>query len=380
VTEPLRIGFDIRALSGASARRGVGAYIRGLLSGMEPQLAGAGGVMTLFGNGAEDSSGLPEGFVRVRLSRPRRAITLWDQIAWPPLLARRRVRVFHSPFYAVPRLTPPRCRVVQTVHDLTPLKLPGTVSRRNARIFAANFRLARSADRIIVPSAATGRDVVSLLRVPGEKVVTIPEACDIDDAAIDAADAARAALLSRLGLSGRRYLLHAGGHDIVKNLPGLLQAFSLLAAGSIDLDLVIAGEHGRETGGLIARAGALSLFDRVRLPGFLPRADLIALYRGASALVYPSFTEGFGLPVMEAMRCGTPVVASTAEALRETGGDACLYAPATDPEAIATAVASILEDASRAERLSRAGRERAAGFTWEETARRTLSVYREVAA
>ncbi len=378
--EPLRIGFDIRALSGASGRRGVGAYIRGLLSGIESQIAGFDGQMTLFGNGAEEAQGLPPRFERVRLSRPRRAITLWDQIAWPPLLMLRRVRVFHSPFYAVPRLTPPRCRVVQTIHDLTPLKLPGTVSRRNARIFAANFRLARGADRIIVPSDATGRDVVALLRVPEEKVATIPEACDIDDEAIAAADAARPALLSRLGLSGRRYLLHTGGHDIVKNLPGLLQAFSLLATGHDDLDLVIAGEHGRETGALIARAGALSLFDRVRLPGFLPRADLIALYRGAAALVYPSFTEGFGLPVMEAMRCGTPVVASTADALVETGGDACLYAPATDPEAIAGEVASILDDASRAEGLSRSGRERASGFTWRETARLTLSVYREVSA
>jgi len=377
----LRIGIDVRALSGASGRRGVGAYIRGLLAGMAEEVDAFSGEVTLFGNGGEDAGDLPARFPMVRLSRPRRAITIWDQIAWPPLLSRRGVRVFHSPFYAVPRFRPRACGVVQTVHDLTPLKLPGVVTRHNARIFRANFRLARGADRIIVPSGATGRDVTSLLGVPAGRVAVIPEACDIDDAGIAAADAARPALLARLGLGdGRRYLLHTGGHDIVKNLPGLLQAFALLAPERPGLHLVIAGEHGRETGAVISRAGMLGLFDRVRLPGFLPRAELVALYRGAAALVYPSFTEGFGLPVMEAMRCGTPVVASTAGALMETGGDACLYAPAVEPEAIAAAIGSILDDVGLAAGLSRRGQERAAGFTWRETARRTLSVYREVSA
>jgi len=314
----------------------------------------------------------------VALGRPSRGITLWDQIAWPPLLARLRVSVFHSPFYAIPRFRPPGCRLVQTVHDLTPLKLPASVSKHNARIFRLNFRLARRADRLIVPSEFTRGDVLELLACPPERITVIPEAADVTPEEIASADAARADVLARLDMK-RAYLLHTGGHDVVKNLPGLLEAFAVLAGQGRDIELVIAGEHGPPTAPIIARAAMLGLLDRVRLPGFLPRRDLIALYRGATAVVYPSWAEGFGLPVIEAMSCGAPVVASSAGALAEVGGDACLYADPADAAAIASQAARVMDDASLAADLSRRGRARAERFTWRETARRTLQVYREVA-
>ncbi|HET6373201.1 MAG TPA: glycosyltransferase family 1 protein, partial [Candidatus Polarisedimenticolia bacterium] len=243
----------------------------------------------------------------------------------------------------------------------------------------ANFSLARRADMIIVPSMATRDDVVSLLSIPRERVVVIPLASDIDEGSLAAADEAVPAVATKLRLKGR-YLLHTGGHDPVKNLPRLLDAFTRLVVGGRDLGLVIAGEHTRHTGLIIERAARLRVLQRVSLPGFVAREDLVALYRGAAALVYPSSAEGFGLPILEAMTCGTPVIAGRAGALPEVGGDACLYADPEDTSAIAEAVARVVDDPSLSGDLSRRGKARAAGFTWRQTARKTLAVYRGAAS
>ncbi len=379
----MRIGIDIRALGSASAGRGVGTYIRGLLGGLAGEIEEAGAQrsqdVVLFAHQRDGVLSSAGRFESVALSRPRRGITLWDQIAWPLLLSRRRIAVFHSPFYAVPRLRPSGCRVVQTIHDLTPLKRPGSVPPRAARIFRANFQLARTADRIIAPSEATRADVIQMLGIDAGRVQVVPEACDITDAEIAAADEALPRTLARLGLR-RPYLIHSGGHDMIKNLSGVVAAFSMLAASRRELMLVIAGAHGPGSAALIARSARLGVLDRVRMPGYIPRADLIVLYRGASALVYPSWMEGFGLPLLEAMTCGLPVVASRAAALQEVGGDACLYADAVDPASIAAACARILDEPDLAADLARRGRARAAGYSWRHAARRTLEIYEEAAA
>src|SRR5262245_38490473 len=233
----MRIGIDIRPLGSASGGRGVGTYIRGLLSGLAGELedrgSGRGDDVVLFAHQRDGRVEAPARFASVALSRPRRGITLWDQIAWPLLLSRRRIAVFHSPFYAVPRWRPASCRVVQTIHDLTPLKLPGSVPPRAARVFRANFRLARAADRIIVHSETTRADVIERLGIPEERVTVVPEACDFTPEEIAAADAALPSMLARFGLT-RPYLLHAGGHDMVKNLPAVVSAFGALSAAGRD--------------------------------------------------------------------------------------------------------------------------------------------------
>jgi glycosyltransferase involved in cell wall biosynthesis len=374
----VRVGIDVRALESASGRRGVGAYIRGLLLGLS-QERGTEEILLFQGRHADAAA--PDGFERVRLSRPARAITLWDQIAWPPLLSRRHLNVFHSPFYAVPRLRPRGCAIVQTVHDLTPLTRGGAVSAHNARVFRMNFRLARTADHLIVPSEATRADVQRLLGVPASRITVIPEAAGVEPHELAAGEARIGAVIGKLGLSpGRPFLLHAGGHDPVKNLPRLLDAFARLLAQGRDLDLVVTGEHGPATPALAAHAARAGILPHVRMPGFIPRVDLLALYRAAAAVVYPSLTEGFGLPVLEAMACGAPVVASRAGAIPEVAGDACALVPPDDDAAIASAVAALLDDPALAARRRGEGIARAALFTWRETARRTLRVYREAAA
>ncbi len=375
----MRIGIDIRALGSASGHRGVGTYIRGLISGLAETITETRADVLLFSDRTGEGLPAPAPLRGIRLSRPRRAITLWDQLAWPPLLARRRVTVFHSPFYAIPRLRLRRCGVVQTIHDLTPLRLRDCVSPHNARVFRINFSLARSADCIIVPSEATRGDVETLLRIPSERIAVIPEATDITSEDISDADRGWPALSDRLGVR-RRFLLHTGGHDRVKNLPRLLDAFAGLVREGRDLALIVAGAHTQDTGALIERAARHGLLDRVILPGFVSRSDLIALYRRAEALVYPSIAEGFGLPVLEAMACGTPVVTARAGGLPEVGGDACLYVDPADARAILCAVARVLDEPGLATDLSSRGRSRSARFSWRETARRTLDAYRKVAA
>ncbi len=376
----MRIGIDVRPLDGASGRRGVGTYLIGLVGALVEE-RGEDEIVLFHREGRP----IPEvwrartpGVETVALKGPRRGVTIWDQFAWPKALARHGVEVFHSPFWTLPVLAASRCALVQTIHDLTPVKIPGSVSFRNEVVFRANFACARAARRIIVPSRATLADAVALVRLRADRIRTVPEGVDISPESLALAERLLSGLRRRFGLTGR-YLLHTGGHDPVKNLDAAVEAAAVLVRRGYDLRLVVTGEEAPRPAHVRRRATAAGIAERLVMTGFLDRADLIALYRGAAALIYPSLNEGFGLPVLEAMACGTPVVAARAGALPEVGADACLYAEPADVEGLAGAVASILGDDALARRLSESGRARAARYTWKEAARRTLEVYREAA-
>jgi len=377
----LRIGIDLRPLGGASGRRGVGSYLCGLVEGLIAE-AGSDELVLFHQEGAPPPPGLAAaraGITAVALTRPTRGTTLWDQVAWPVTLARHRIDVFHSPFWTLPVAAASRVALVQTIHDLTPIKLRGSVSLKNEMIFRTNFACARLARRVIVPSRATMADAVALAGISSEKIAVIPEGVDIPPDLIARAEGSLPSLRSRLGLTGR-YVIHTGGQDKVKNLGAAVRAAGLLVRDGADLRLVVTGDRGAASAEIARAAEETGLGDRLVLSGFLEREDLIALYRGAAALLYPSRNEGFGLPVLEAMACGTPVVAARAGSLPEVGGGACLYVDPEDPERLAAAVASVLNDDALARRLSEAGRARAAEFDWREAARRTLEVYRDAAA
>jgi glycosyltransferase involved in cell wall biosynthesis len=374
----LRIGIDLRPLGGQSGRRGVGSYLRGLVGGLL-QVAGEE-ELVLF----HQAGGPPPPIGRtdapaitmVPLTRPRRAATIWDQLAWPSTLSKARVDLFHSPFWTIPVWAARRLPVVQTIHDLTPLKIRGSVSLKNEMIFRANFACARMARRVIVPSRATMTDAVALAGIRSERIRTVPEGVEVPAELLEKAEAALPALRRSLRLEGR-YVLHTGGQDLVKNIEGAVRAVSSLVERGAELKLVVTGDPGKATAAALRTASEGGLGDRLVLSGFLEEVPLFALYRGAAALLYPSRNEGFGLPVLEAMACGTPVVAARAGALPEVGGDACLYADPESSEELAAALASILSDDALARRLSEAGRQRASLFTWLDVARQTLGVYRE---
>jgi len=234
---------------------------------------------------------------------------------------------------------------------------------------------ARRATRVITISDAVKRDVVTRLRVPADRVDPVllghGMRAPADPTAPDV-------LRARLGLGDDPVVLCVSAALVHKNLPRLIDAFATLADGRSGPRLVIVGHHGRERDGLERRITDLGLDGRVVLTGWIDDADLEGLYGLAACCAYPSLYEGFGLPVLEAMIRGVPIACSDATSLPEVAGDAALLFDPRDPQAIARAITTLLDDPSHAARLRERGLARAARFTWERCAAGVWETYRRV--
>jgi glycosyltransferase involved in cell wall biosynthesis len=260
------------------------------------------------------------------------------------------------------------------VHDLVPLRLPALVPARHR--WAVRCLLGgalRRARRVIAVSETTRAELLARYRLPAARIAVVPEAAGAEFA--PPASRVLATARARYGLT-RPYVLFVGFLEPKKNLATLLEAVARLerrgAWGPTELLIVGAPGWGLDP---VPRVRALGLDGTVRFLGPAPDADLPALYAGALAFAFPSLWEGFGLPVLEAMAAGAPVVASNRGALPEiTAGAAILADP--EPEPFAEALGRLLGDPALRERLRAAGLLRAAEFSWERTARETLAVYR----
>jgi glycosyltransferase involved in cell wall biosynthesis len=263
--------------------------------------------------------------------------------------------------------TPPRSApVVLTIHDLAWLEDPSHFTARGLRFFRRGLELAlRDADLVTCPSEATRADCIRH-GFAAERVRVVPLGVERDVPA----PARVEDVLRRHGLD-RPYVMWAGTIEPRKNLPGLLAAYRQLDA---DVDLVLVGPKGwNEDLDALLGAGR----ERVHVLGFVPAADLPALYAGARVFCFPSFMEGFGFPVLEAMAQGTPVVTSAGTSTEELAAGAGILVDPRDPSSIAAGIAEALTDARRDE-LAAAGRERAESYTWERTGRMLVDAYREV--
>jgi glycosyltransferase involved in cell wall biosynthesis len=287
---------------------------------------------------------------------------VWRMAVGMPLLLRR-VRPALAHFqHALPLACP--CPAVVTVHDLSFERDPSLMGRRDRLIFRTVVpRSARRAARVLAVSERTRRDLIELYGVPDEKIVVTPNGVD--------------PAFSPGGLrddgAGGPYALVVGTLQRRKDPEAAIEALALL--GDHELRLVFAGPDKGGRAGAERAAQRNGLGGRVDFRGHVPQEELVALYRGAACLVFPSRYEGFGLPVLEAMATGTPVVATTAGALPEVAGDAAILVEEDNPVALAGGIERALADR---ERLVEAGLERARRFSWAETARRTLEVYREL--
>ena len=321
-------------------RTGDETYVENLLRGL-PELAGD---EFRFAAVTRHPELVPVGVEPVEL----RAGSQELRMAWavPRLLRRLRPALAHFQ-HALPLRCP--CPAVVTVHDLSFEREPAAMSRRDRRVFRTVVpRAARGARRVIAVSERTKRDLIDLYGIPPDRITVTPHGVD--------------PAFGPGAVAGGGYLLFVGAVQARKD-----PVAAARAASEVGLPLVVAGPErepalARELEGLGAD-----------LRGYVEKSELARLYRGAAALVLPSRYEGFGLPVLEAMACGTPVVAADDPALHEVAGDAAVYADGDLAEAIRAALAD-------RDRLSAAGLERAKQFSWDETVRRTLTVYRQVLA
>ena len=360
--------IDARPLQGDSASRGIGTYLRGLLEGMG-EIGFASRVSVLISRGAAEPTDLTGRGLVVGARTPRlerRAQVLADPCLIARALRGNPARLYHAVEYGQPRRA--AIPVVVTVHDLIPFLLPG-YSWRSRLLRRPGLRLLRRADAIIAPSGATARDCTRIARVAPEKIHVVPHGLSAryQPAPPEAVESARA----RFGL-GRPYLLGVGTFEPRKGLPHLVEVTRRLRRDH-DVDLVIAGQQGLFEPAV--RAQLATLGDHGRELGFVKTADLVALYGGAAAFVFPSSYEGFGLPLLEAMGCGVVAVGFQNSSLPEVAGEAAVLVPDGDDAALHAALERLLSDPEETVRRRRLGLEHAAGFTWEAAARSTVAVY-----
>jgi glycosyltransferase involved in cell wall biosynthesis len=374
----MRIGIDYTPALRQGG--GIGRYTRNLVEALTA-LDGRNEYVLLAAGGRRRG--------RPTLTWPRnfrlRSIPLsdrWLNVIWqrlrlplPVQLVTGRLDLYHSPDFVLPPVggTP----TVLTVHDLSFLRLPQFfVPAFRTYLETAVTRAVRRADHILADSESTRHDLGELLAVPAARVsVLYPGVEERFQPVRDPEVLARVRGRYRLPA---RFVLGVGTLQPRKNFEGLVEAFGrLLAAGHHlpELGLVIAGGEGWLGTDLLALAERLGVRERVILAGFVKDEDLPGLYSLADALAFPSWYEGFGLPVLEAMACGTPVVSADNSSLPEVVGDAGLLVDAGSPDELADALALLLLEEGRRSRLVEAGWRQARRFRWENAARQLLEVY-----
>lgn len=358
------IGFDARLIGAL----GIGRYISGLL----PQLALLlGDRLTVVAN-RQDAA-----IVRALIGGSSHLMTvnaqpyrLAEQSVLPMTLLRADLALIHFPHYNLPLIKPGH--FVVTVHDLFPFQFPeihsGLLPRQVNQMLMRNA--VRRAARIITPSQATALAVKQSFPQSAGRVLSIPEAADDRFGSLRNPEA-EAAWQMRLGIRPP-YVFYLGQWKAYKNLPLLLEAFARVRRTHPNSQLVLAGDDPRHPE--VRQRAAVLPEGSVVLPGRLPESAVPDLYRGAALVVLPSRAEGFGLPVIEAMACGVPVVCSDLPVLREIADGVAIFCDPNDPAAFADAIGSVLDAPSNSSRRQ-LGIERAGTFTWERAARQTVEAY-----
>jgi len=371
VTATLRIGIDGRAF--ASPAAGVRRYIKGLTRA----LLALGEPLELVSLGGVDTSVLPPGVGHVA-EPPHPPTNLgWTLVGLPRAARRAGVDVVHAPAYTAPFWSP--APVVLTIHDVSYERHPEWYPyRRDWARRAFYRRSAHVASEILTVSMFSATEITAAYGIPPERLTVTPLGVD---GAFVASDPRRRGDLPRAVI--QPYVLHVGDLHERRNLVMLVGA--VLSArrqskAAQALSLVLVGTDlgvGDTVSALAARAGAADAVVRL---GSVNERRLRALYQGSVALAYPSFYEGFGLPLIEAMACGTPVIASNVASMPEVLGGAGILIDPADEGAWTQTILDLLSGGETRVRLREAGLRRAADFTWERTARLTLDVYRRALA
>jgi glycosyltransferase involved in cell wall biosynthesis len=299
----------------------------------------------------------------------------WTPVQFPLALRRLASDVAHVQYF-IPPAAP--CPVVTTIHDVSFRSHPAWFPLKHRLLLNLLVpAAARSAARVIVGSEHARGELIRYYDLPPEKIVVTPYAADPIYRPMPLAEA-RAAVARRFGVRDA-FVLAVGVLQPRKNLPRLVRAFARVV-DRVPHRLLLVGKPGWATEELHAAIERGRLGGRVQFTGYVPDADLPALYAAADLFAYPSLYEGFGLPPLEAMACGTPILTANTTSLPEVVGDAAVSVDPTDEAALAAALEELLRSPEQRAELRERGFARAARFSWQETARRTLAVYYDVAS
>jgi glycosyltransferase involved in cell wall biosynthesis len=302
-----------------------------------------------------------------------------EQIHVPWVLRRERPDLYHAPHYVLPAAI--HCNSVVTIHDCIHLMFPQYLPNRMAYAYARAqmWTAAHRSDCILTVSDASKRDILHLFNIPPEKIVVVYNAIDAHFSITPPPDAV-ARVRERYQLD-HRFVLYVGNIKPHKNLVRLIEAFSELRTGDLeDVKLLIIGDQISKLPALRHAVHRHKLHKHVRFLGYVPDDQLAVLYRLAAVFVFPSLYEGFGLPPLEAMASGTPVVVSNVSSLPEVVGDAAVLVDPHDIDSIVDGLRCVLTNPTRADEMRRKGLERSREFSWERSVARTLEVYKRIGA
>jgi len=369
----MRIGIDYTAAVRQTA--GIGRYTRLLIQTLA--ILDQDGDYLLFSAGRQPGGvDWPDNFSLRQLPlSDRHMAIIWQRLRLPLPIEwlTGRLDLFHSPDFVLPPVR--RAQTLLTVHDLSFMRWPECSSPPLLEyLMAAVPRSVARADRILADSECTRQDLVELLDVPAERIDVVY--AGVEERFRPQADKAVDAVKARYGIE-RPYVLGLGTLQPRKNFARLIEAFALARErAGIPHALVIGGGEGWLSRGIHETIDRLGLREDVRLIGFVDDQDLPALYTGADLFAFPSLYEGFGIPVLEAMGCQTPVVTSRASSLPEVAGEAALLIDPTDVEELADALVRGLGDSELRDRMVLAGKGQVDRFSWRAAAQSLLQVYR----
>lgn len=296
---------------------------------------------------------------------------LWTHYRLSREMLTHRPDVLFVPAHVVPAIHPP---TVVTIHDLGYIHYPEMHPERQRRMLDWTTRWsAKVASHIIVPSQQTRDDLVTHYRTPDDKITVVHHGVDPRYQTVD--PTRKPVVLKQYGLA-KPFVLAVGTIQPRKNLPALAEAIATSHAAE-DYDLVIAGKRGWMSDQVLAEIDAAGLGPRLRLLDYVPDEDLPALYASAAMFVQASRFEGFGMPVLEAMAAGTPVVCAAGSSLTEISGEAALYFEVERPESLTHQIDALLGDSALQYEMMARGRKRSAAFTWEQAAAKTRYVLQQ---